>query len=450
MGDSGVGGGAAIAGSLSVGPLTLSSDLGASFTPASNLFPEGFDSLLTGLAAGISPSDSWGFTAETRVSPSFLTDPVAGTGTPAEMIYSAKHRRGSIHMQAGMAHALTTGPGAATWRAFAGVGWTSTSPVDFDGDGYLHEYDNCPYEAEAFNNWLDADGCPEEPVFFQVQASLNSRPISARDVDWNITGALPNADPSMFVSNPGRTVQIEAVHGGCFLGSAELMVEPDMPTVPVPLTAAMGSLRLSVTDARTGAPITNAHLHWLPDGQDPACHPRGEQALSASGILNQSVGIGAVVWVVEAPGLGSQRVSAEIAAGQTARVDVRMGPDRARVVDGRLFLADHVWFHYNSFSLQQDALDTLDEVAAILLAHPELGKLRVIGHTDDRGKGEFNMTLSDRRAQAAASRLISLGVPKEQLELVGYGATQPAARNNTPRGRARNRRVELVLVESER
>jgi len=449
LGDAGVGGGAAIAGSVSLGALTLSSDLGASFTPASALFPEGFDSLLTGLAAGFSPADNLGVTVETRVSPSFLANPAPGTGAPAEVLYSAKHRRGPVHLQVGLAHALTAGPGAASYRAFAGLGWTSTSKVDLDHDGLVHESDRCPYAAETVNDWFDDDGCPEEPVFFEVMASVGARPVHGRLVEWDVTGALPNATPALFVGNPGRHAVIEGTYGGCFYGTTEVDVVPGMDDVPLQLFARTGSLRLKVV-GRRGSAISSAQLRWLPQGQDPVCHPSGDTEVGAHGQLTQSVGAGRVVFVVEAPGMGAQVVAVDVARSSDTAVEVVLGPARAHLMPDHIALSDNLWFHYNSSDIQQDSLGLIGEVAAVLLAHPERGKVQVVGHADDQGTPDFNRELSLRRAEAVAQQLMALGVPESRLSVVGQGARQPAASNRTARGRAKNRRVEFAFSQAPR
>lgn len=79
-------------------------------------------------------------------------------------------------------------------------------------------------------------------------------------------------------------------------------------------------------------------------------------------------------------------------------------------------------------------------------AKPEL-KVEVEGHTDNVGADAANLALSERRAKAASARLVALGVPAGQLTSAGYGASRPIASNDTPEGRQRNRRVELVRPE---
>jgi outer membrane protein OmpA-like peptidoglycan-associated protein len=68
------------------------------------------------------------------------------------------------------------------------------------------------------------------------------------------------------------------------------------------------------------------------------------------------------------------------------------------------------------------------------------------GHTDSYGADETNMALSRRRAEAVSSYLSeTLGVPAARISAVGYGETQPIANNDTPQGRERNRRIDVII-----
>jgi OOP family OmpA-OmpF porin len=70
--------------------------------------------------------------------------------------------------------------------------------------------------------------------------------------------------------------------------------------------------------------------------------------------------------------------------------------------------------------------------------------IEVAGHTDSRGSGEYNMTLSQQRANAVRNHLINKGIEADRLTAVGYGESQPVADNATDEGRFKNRRVELI------
>ncbi len=79
-----------------------------------------------------------------------------------------------------------------------------------------------------------------------------------------------------------------------------------------------------------------------------------------------------------------------------------------------------------------------------MLAHPGLN-LEVEGHTDAVGSDAFNQKLSEARADAVREYLVNQGLKSEAVTAKGFGKTQPVASNDTPEGRQRNRRVELVV-----
>jgi OOP family OmpA-OmpF porin len=88
----------------------------------------------------------------------------------------------------------------------------------------------------------------------------------------------------------------------------------------------------------------------------------------------------------------------------------------------------------------------LDEAVVILKKNPEI-KVEVDGHTDNIGPAEYNMMLSERRANAIMKYFVDNGVEAERLTVKGFGLTKPAAGNDTKEDRAKNRRVELTPVK---
>jgi outer membrane protein OmpA-like peptidoglycan-associated protein len=103
-----------------------------------------------------------------------------------------------------------------------------------------------------------------------------------------------------------------------------------------------------------------------------------------------------------------------------------------------------VLFDTASYTLKPGAREKLAKISGILLAHPGLA-LQVEGHTDSVGNDEFNQQLSGRRADSVRDFLAEQGVPASLMTARGFGKTQPVASNDTPEGRQRNRRVELVV-----
>ena len=102
-----------------------------------------------------------------------------------------------------------------------------------------------------------------------------------------------------------------------------------------------------------------------------------------------------------------------------------------------------VHFDFNKANIRPGDAAVLDEAAQILKAHPNV-IVDVNGYCDAIGSEEYNLRLSDRRANAVVEYLVQQGVPASRLVPHGYGKTNFVAPNDTPEGRAQNRRVELV------
>lgn len=111
-----------------------------------------------------------------------------------------------------------------------------------------------------------------------------------------------------------------------------------------------------------------------------------------------------------------------------------------------LTLTGGVLFQSGSAELMPDAQEKLDTVAQVLQQAPD-AKFTVEGHTDSQGSAEFNKDLSERRAQAVKDYFVSKGISEGNIEAVGYGEDRAVASNDSPEGRANNRRVEVVLPE---
>jgi len=108
-----------------------------------------------------------------------------------------------------------------------------------------------------------------------------------------------------------------------------------------------------------------------------------------------------------------------------------------------------VYFAFASANLRAESDDTLTQLAAALSSLPGW-RFRIEGHTDAIGSDASNLTLSQRRAEAVRSALVTrFGVPTAQLTTEGFGEKRPRETNDTDAGRARNRRVELVRVAAD-
>lgn len=118
-----------------------------------------------------------------------------------------------------------------------------------------------------------------------------------------------------------------------------------------------------------------------------------------------------------------------------------------RVGEGiRVTFASGLMFGFDSDVIQGDARSNLDALAASLNKYDN-SSLLIAGHTDDVGSQNYNLGLSERRAQSASRYLRGRGVDRE-ISTVGIGETEPVATNASEDGRQRNRRVEVAIYAS--
>jgi outer membrane protein OmpA-like peptidoglycan-associated protein len=114
----------------------------------------------------------------------------------------------------------------------------------------------------------------------------------------------------------------------------------------------------------------------------------------------------------------------------------------------RLSLRDMIQFDFGKDTIKPESGRILDDIATILKAHPEITRVRVEGHTDSIGTAAYNQNLSERRARSVVNALVARGVPAAELGSAGYGFSRPIESNATALGRAKNRRVEFVIVNA--
>jgi outer membrane protein OmpA-like peptidoglycan-associated protein len=132
----------------------------------------------------------------------------------------------------------------------------------------------------------------------------------------------------------------------------------------------------------------------------------------------------------------------------TAELRVLPKPSRPGVVikKTQIALRRQISFATGSDEILPNSEPILLEVADALLRNPQLELIEVQGHTDNRGDPNLNMRLSQQRAESVQQWLIRHGVEPARLMAKGYGATRPLAPNITQQNRARNRRVQFMIV----
>ena len=402
---------------------------------------------------------AWSATDAVHVSAELDGDLILGSTTPgsrpAELLAGAHVRiLEDFTARVGLGMGITRGIGAPDWRAVAGLTWhpgevqAVVSFADADGDGIPDHLDLCVDQAEDLNGVDDTDGCPDgtltptrvrilDPaghLVTQAVVDLNSGPWAGSFTlaSGELTRSLP---PGTY----GGVVEAEGYQTLIFTlevpddQAHEQALRLAPVVVPVQLTVSVRT--------EDGLPLTQAWVRAI--GQDQELSQDGAE----DGLTRLSLPPGAWNVIISAPGHRTAERALTLQEGQTATMDIVLEPGRVALEGDRIRIFDKVYFELDSAEIKRESFSLLDEVAQLLLDHPELALVTVHGHTDDQGAEDYNLDLSLRRAQAVTLYLVQVGVPEGRLSASGFGETQPLVQETTDSARAANRRVEFHVSE---
>jgi outer membrane protein OmpA-like peptidoglycan-associated protein len=256
---------------------------------------------------------------------------------------------------------------------------------------------------------VDVSGCFNSPRLDLGSHSIRVRHHEYEDSEKDVTVV---AD----LSADGNLALIPIPRFGVFLGKV-------VTTKDVPLTATLTATR------EEGGVFT---LEAKSGRFEKELRPGAYQVLvSAEGYLNQ----GARIIVEE--------------KGRTGR-DFTLKPipkHRVTVLKkDKIEISTKIPFEFNKDRLLRAASFILDDVVDLILRNPQLKGIRIEGHTDNVGEAQFNKKLSTARATKVMDYLIGRGVAADRLVAKGYGFDKPMAPNGTEEGRAKNRRVDFVIL----
>lgn len=173
-----------------------------------------------------------------------------------------------------------------------------------------------------------------------------------------------------------------------------------------------------------------------------AVHARGQLGGQTAElwVLDDSANPLVLQWRLGDAGLGMRVVKLSYPAAAFSRLAGRLERDGKAVLYG-------IFFDFGSDRIRPESEPALADMARVLRAHGNW-LLAIEGHTDNVGGEAANLDLSRRRAASVRQAMVALyGIDARRLTAAGFGASRPQATNDTPQGRARNRRVELVKVQ---
>jgi outer membrane protein OmpA-like peptidoglycan-associated protein len=289
---------------------------------------------------------------------------------------------------AGVAAGLTRGLGTASYRFILGGAW-APQPPDRDQDGIPDFADDCPDDPEDYDRFEDSDGCPDadndgDGILDRDDQCPNEKEDFNRREDDDGCPEAPRQDTD---------------RDGVLDQNDECPREPE---------------DLDGYEDFDGCPDEDHDHDGVLDYQDEC--PDEKETIN---------------------GIDDEDGCPDEGEGVTEYVE-----------SVRIQIKESIHFESGKSTIKQKSKAILDQVALQILAHPEIQRLRIEGHTDSIGDEEQNLSLSQNRADAVRRYLIEKGVPERKLEASGYGETMPIASNATAAGRAINRRVEFLILQT--
>jgi outer membrane protein OmpA-like peptidoglycan-associated protein len=343
-----------------------------------------------------------------------LASPYASSKqSPLEAVLGGRQRMGGVTVFGGAGPGLQDGYGTPVLRIVAGASWTN-APLDVDHDGVEDENDRCPIVPEDRDGFEDGDGCPDPDNDKDgVPDQADRCPNDAEDKDgFEDADGCPDLDddkdgvPDQADKCPR---QPETKNGykdedGC--------PDKDLRQLDTDGDGIKDDADKCVDEPEDkdgfedddGCPDPDNDKDGIPDAKDKC--PNEPETINN---------------VKDDDGC----------------------PDKGIVTlkEGELETLSPIFFASDRARVRHAFRPALNDIAAILSSHPEIGRCAVEGHTDARGPAEWNKKLSFERAKSVAAYLISKGVDPARVVAIGQGDALPWATNQTEAGRAANRRV---------
>lgn len=420
-----------------LGPVLLAANLGTRGMPEVELANVTVnDQFFYRLGGGWELSDAAGLSADLAGALTYGEPVTNGAGAPLELIAGGWGRvSDKLVLRGGVGTGLTRGIGAPVFRALLSVGYEPPMIRDSDGDGLSDTVDACPDQPEDFDGWLDDDGCLDPSVVVQVRlVSRSGDELSSASGTFQGEGVLVQGGAKFqAMVHPGEYRVSAGAPGHRRLDIPVDVPEAESHLVELLLEPLEGGLKLTVLGP-DDAPLDAS-----------AAIGRGDERPVGSEGLELALPPGTHEVLVQAPGFALERRTAEIVVDRVRELVVRLEPTRVAVTRDKIDILEKVYFDTAKDSIKPESFPLLDEIAGILEAREDILKVRIEGHTDERGPASSNQDLSERRAASVRTYLVGKGVAAERLVSQGFGEAKPVDPGHNAAAWDENRRVEFMI-----
>lgn len=328
---------------------------------------------------------------------------------------------------------LSRGHGSPDWRVFGGLRFSKHS-TDTDGDGIVDSEDDCPTKPEDFDEFEDLNGCPDlDNDKDDVPDLKDGAPNDPEDKDgFEDEDGVPDPD------NDGDKV---------------LDINDDCPLKP-----GLADNRGCPDEDRDGDGIYDSE-DKCPDQPEDKDGFEDEDGCpdvdnDKDGILDTKDECPDVPGPMENRGCPDEDRDGDTVVDRLDNCPDEPGDPRnqgckkkqlVKIAADRIEILQRVYFAIGKAKIRKRSYDLLENVADVLMAHPEIKIVVIEGHTDDRGSRKYNVRLSQRRADSVKRFLMEEGVKGTRLRTRGFGPDEPIESNRTRKGRAKNRRVDFTI-----
>lgn len=339
--------------------------------------------------------------------------------TNLEAILGLKYRVGPMVLGAAAGPGITRGLGTPTLRAILSVAYVPVAeperaPSDRDRDGILDENDACPDRFGIASTNPSLNGCPDtdKDGVFDAEDACVEEP-GKRDEDPKKNGCPPEKDRD---------------HDGVLDDDDAC---PDEKGVP------------DDDPKKNGCP---------PDRDGDGVLDKDDACPDVKGKPDPDPQQNGCPGDTDGDTIRDDKDACPREKGKPDPDPSKNGcPGLVRVTGTEIVILQQVQFKTASDVILPASDDLLQQVASVLKEHPELTKVEIQGHTDNRGNAGYNQTLSQRRAASVVKWLTNRGgVEAARLSPKGYGKDQPIDSNDTEAGRQKNRRVQFKILSSDK
>lgn len=300
---------------------------------------------------------------------------------------------------------------------------------------------------------------PKEPprgrITLAVVDEKSRRPVGGSRVAWRKEGATRDTTTSPFgivlVEESAGEIPLRIEKEGYYPGNVTVTLTPGVEREiqvdlrPVPAAPEevprLPRLDVEIVDAQTKEPVKSGTVYIQNQNLEDAF-------IDGKWHLITPPGDHRIIFSAEGYYPDTEKVTFSPDQDQTLKVELaQISKEKVVVTKRQIFILEKISFDTASSKIKPTSYSILDRVVDVLAEHTEIKKIFIKGHTDTRGKHDYNIRLSENRAKSVRLYLIKKGIEAQRLESKGFGPDQPIADNTTPVGWEKNRRVEFEILE---